>query len=836
MREKIGEKNDTFRWLLFLALTVSCGIIGMGAFVSDSPIKDKLFSPAGKMMLGETLVFFLWQYMFFCLPEGMFGQGQEEKKRRVQMIGIGFGLALGLWCHQVLLPFLVAGGWLLGILLFGDFLFRRVKGSREKGSQEKGNREKGSRENRYLRFAADFLIGSGGWITLSCILSAFSIGGLKKSRMLAAVLVLAVLAETGIEFWRKKKQEGLRGKKPTFFGEQRKGSPLKKREGLFCALMLTMVFVQLARINLTPDYDSLHYGLRSHYILDGGRGIYENLGNIHLVYTYPKGWEIFSFPLSGTVTYGYQLCFNLWMAILAVILSGGLVFWISRRRSLALFAGMLISLVPGVMNMGITAKSDLPTLVCQLLILWGAVGIARCNAREEKTCWFFLSLSACLLSFSMKPTALVFSTVLSLSCLAGLFRCRGFSSDSKEKEHGRSLWLFCTVPLFCCAGAWLGTWIRTWKMTGVPTTSVFTSIWDKLGFSVAWPYAFSSIPSQGLGMEKGASAVFFLKRLMGVLLAPTGEDMFHVRLAWGSGVTLLGLAAWLFWGVGKEKAKSCLKAAAFGVGLFSLLSLYLLWQVDGNYYMLFYVLAAVIGSLALENSPFFSDEDREIPANGEKSENRQNFRNRENAGNLGNAKNPGKLRGFSWATGTVFAVFVLLQAGIVLGTNWAGSTGFTPIKLFHAGVVNHQQQRYQEKCDTGNQEIWNILSQNPRTRVIAVGEHPQVLQFPCNVQSYYDITGSGGNVRLVKTLEDFKQFLRFARTEYIYVEAGYLEEGTRAYDVVRYLIEEGSLADLRFAYGNMLGRVNLDGEILADPEREADNFYQQIQLKSADEG
>lgn len=764
---------------------------GMWAFVQASPITDKLFSPAGKWMLGETLVFFVWQYCFFCFPGKFLGTWQEEKKRRGQVLGIGLGFGLGLWCHQILLPFLVAGGWLLGLLLLGDVIYRRVGGSRENG---------------YLRFAADFLIGSGGWITLSCILSAFSIGGLKKSRIIAAVLVFAVLAETGIEILRERKIEIRREGKQE--GRTGKGKPLGKREGLFCAVMLTMVFVQLARINLMPDYDSLHYGLRSPYILDGGYGIYENLGNIHLVYTYSKGFEILSFPLSGTVTYGYQLCFNLWMALLVIILSGGLVFWISRKRSLALFAGMLISLVPGVMNMGITAKSDLLTLVCQLLILWGAVGIGNCSAGKEKVCWFFVSLSACLLSFAMKPTALVFSTVLSLSCLAALVFSRGFSAGlAKDSSVASKAGMFCAVLVFCCAGAWLGTWVRTWKMTGVPTTSVFTSIWNKLGFSVAWPYAFSSIPSQGLEMEKSTSAVFFFKRLVGVLLAPVGNDMFHVRLAWGSGVTLLGLAAWLFWGVGKGKAKLCLKAAAGGVGLFSLFSLYLLWQVDGNYYMLFYVLAVVLGSLGLENSPFFLEEIRET------------------------AKHPS---GMAWAAGTVFAVFVLLQAGIVLGTNWAGSTGFTPVKFFHAGVFNHQQQRYQEKCEKGNQDIWNILSQNPRTRVIALGEHPQVLQFPCNIQSYYDITGSGGNVRLVKTLEDFKQFLRYAQTEYIYVEAGYLEEGTRAYDVVRYLIEEGSLADLRFAYGNMLGRVNLDGEIPADPEREAANFYQQIERKSAD--
>lgn len=784
LREKISRSTDTFRCLFFLVLALICLVIGIGTFFHASPMGDKLFSPVGKAMLGETLVFFLWQYFFFCLPGGP-GESLTGKKRcRIQAAGIGLGLGTGLWCHQILLPFLVAGGWLLGLLLFGDVIFRRI------------NR---GQENRYLRFGADFLLGSGGWISLSCILSAFSVGGLQKSRIIGTVLVLAVLLETGIEAGRRRSQgKREQGKKRV----PQKAEPLGKQEGLFGAVMLTMIFVQLARINLMPDYDSLHYGLRSHYILDAGYGIYENLGNINLVYTYSKGWEILTFPLSGTVTYGYQLCFNLWMAVLVLILAGGLVFVISRKRELALFSAMVISLIPGVMNMGITAKSDLVTLVCQLLILWGAVGILQSGSSREKAGWFGAALGACLLSFSMKPTALVFSTVLSLSCLGALALGGGFSADTAGASAGKTGFSF-LLPVLGCGGAWLGTWIRTWKMTGVPTTSVFTSIWEKLGFSVAWPYAFSAIPSQGLEMEGRKSAVFFLKRLAGILFTPGGNDMFHVRLAWGSSAVALGLLAWLLWGMGNEKEKTCIRAGAGGVGIFSLLSLYLLWQVDGNYYMLFYVLTAVAGSLALGNSSFFS------------------------------SPNPAGTRGFSWMKRAAFSVFVLIQAGIVMGTSWAGNTGFTPVKIFHSGVVNHQQQRYQEKCDAGNQEIWNILSQNPRTRVIAVGEHPQVLQFPCNVQSYYDVTGSGGNVRLVKTLEDFKSFLRFAETEYIYVEAGYLEEGSRVYDVVRYLIEEGSLADLRFECGNMLGRVNLEGEIPIDPEREANYFYQQIEMKGA---
>lgn len=68
------------------------------------------------------------------------------------------------------------------------------------------------------------------------------------------------------------------------------------------------------------------------------------------------------------------------------------------------------------------------------------------------------------------------------------------------------------------------------------------------------------------------------------------------------------------------------------------------------------------------------------------------------------------------------------------------------------------------------------------------------------------------------------------------MEAGYLEEGSRVYDVVRYLIEEGSLVQLYFEEGNMLGKVNLDGKLPSDPEGEAEAFYQQIGMKVLENG
>ena len=46
-------------------------------------------------------------------------------------------------------------------------------------------------------------------------------------------------------------------------------------------------------MNIELDYDSLHYGLRSAYVLDNGKGIYENLGMINLVLCpTAKAWNV----------------------------------------------------------------------------------------------------------------------------------------------------------------------------------------------------------------------------------------------------------------------------------------------------------------------------------------------------------------------------------------------------------------------------------------------------------------------------------------------------------------------------------------------------------------
>lgn len=789
MKNKENTFQHRLRFWGLLAVSGWCLAAGISGLFWNGPLKENLWLGNGWSVILEAALFFAWMLFFCCLPMAV----------HVRLGGIGLGILAGIWCHQVFLPFVISGLWLLGILMLGDGI---LQGS------DLGRRLAGDGELCWQqRLAAAFVMGAGAWISLVCILSAFGIGGLGRIRLTAAVVFAAAAAAARYAV--------------PLAGNPRAGHfPYRftRRQGILLAVILTMLLIQLARINLQPDYDSLHYGLRSPYILDNGHGIYEDLGNINLVYTYPKGFEILAFPLAGTATFGYALCFNVWMTVLVLILTFGLARQLGASFGLGILAAAFVSLIPGVMNMAITAKSDTATLVCQLIILISAAGIVtggngekegtdrQADRRKVAACqgWVGIAAGSCFLSFAMKPTAVVFSTVVSLVCLVYLLTTGGFAGMGRTA--GTKGIPFPAAVLLLPAGAWAGTWIRTYRMTGVPTTSVFTSIWERFGFQVRWPYAFAAIPDQGLEMGPVESVRFLLNRLYHILIVPTGEDMAHVIIAWGTSLTALLLMAWLLWGrkvlAGRRgtewgRAYACVHVTAVFVGFVSLLSIYLLWQVDGNYFMLMYVLLAVIGAFCLQEG---------MAEGGSRAERA--------------------------AVRWIACGFLLFQAAVTLSTNWAGTTGFTPIKLKHRGYFNHQQALYEQKCAQGNQAIWSILSQDPTARVIAVGEHPQVLQFPCNVQSYYDVTGSGGNVRLVKTLEDFKQFLRFAETDYLYVQADYLEEGTRCYDVVRYLVEDGSLADIRYENGNMLAVVNLDGAYPVDPEEEADRFYSSIRLKT----
>ena len=78
----------------------------------------------------------------------------------------------------------------------------------------------------------------------------------------------------------------------------------------------------------------------------------------------------------------------------------------------------------------------------------------------------------------LKPTALVFSTIVGGTA----FLCMVFMK--RLRIQWREPFFLGWIPML---SMWALVWLRTWLLTGLPVTSVFYSIWNKLGFVVRYP-------------------------------------------------------------------------------------------------------------------------------------------------------------------------------------------------------------------------------------------------------------------------------------------------------------------------------------------------------------
>ena len=124
-------------------------------------------------------------------------------------------------------------------------------------------------------------------------------------------------------------------------------------------------------------------------------------------------------------------------------------------------------------------------------------------------------------------------------------------------------------------------------------------------------------------------------------------------------------------------------------------------------------------------------------------------------------------------------------------TGWNGAVGFTPAKLVNRGYYNHE-------VETG---IKNPLGWDKHVRVAAFAKEPDCYKLKGRVESYVDITGSCGNIYLVKNLNMFKKYLSFADIDYIYADLDYLANTedravTRAAELFRDLIYDGDFEEI----------------------------------------
>ncbi len=717
----------------------------------------------------------------------------------VRGAGITGLLGIFLWIHRAFAPVAVCG-------LYGGYLWAVGRWILGKLAGRAGKSARAERE---------FLVGCVSVVCVFCLMSALGVGRIAWLWVFVAVSA-AVMA---VDHCRK-------------FGGRRDVKPLSLTgsgrwswgRAFLWAGVLTFFCIQAGRMNIALDFDSLWYGVRSPYILDNGRGIYENMGNIGIVYTYSKGFEVLTLPLSVLPSYSFLTAFNLWLlaGILWIfgkilgICAGKQAVWDGRGlgenrgqfgpRAVELGICFLASL-PGIMNMGITAKSDVATLCFQMILLYEMLLSVK---GDRQALWY--GWAAFFFSWTMKPTALVFSTaVMGMSmvffAVTGRIRRRDRKGEALMGEETAGAWKAKAGEMAGGAAgltlsllALIGIWARTFLITGLPVTSVFSSLLTKLGFQMKYPFNVQKIPNSSAGISKAQWLRDMAGRVWGVLFDPQGPDMDHVILAWGSLAVWFCLCvcgAWIF----LKKRQRAEEERSLDVYLHMVfwpfagccaVSLLMLTQVDGNYFMLFYALL-IIYTFRL----------------------------------ICRLSNRAAAAALAWP-----GAAVMVFSGIVMTlTNWSWAVGFTPAQVKHGGYYDHKGEERRQMAQAGNEQIWEILAQDPKTRLIAIGKHPEVLAFPCNAQSYADITGTWGNVVLVKYMDNFVEFMRYGKTDYVYAQAGYIGEEERAWSLTRDLIEYGVLTPVCFEQGNMLARVDVEGQRTEASVRYLEEFLENYEVK-----
>lgn len=688
------------------------------------------------------------------------------------------------WIHVVFLPMVVSAAYMLSLLAIGRFLRKQVF-FRET-----------IWERPYFSFYMDFLFGVSFAIVVYCILSALGVGKIAWMRLSVYALGVAAL---GFDFSSISCQCIMGWQTLSWMLDGSGGSreiPRRVRRAwtLAAGWCVLMFLIQVGRLNIALDFDTLWYGVRSQYIVAGGTGLYENPGLVGMVYVYSKGFEVLTLPLCDLASHSYLTFFNLWLAVLgigamvwsAVLLTGNRKQETEKKLTYhsvlpGIMAAVLTVSVPGIMNMALTAKADLITWLLQLIML----GCFFQYIHVYENHWIFLSGAAgsYFLTLTMKPTSLVFSTavfgMMGLYLLWFWFHERGAAADLFH-HLVRLIGSLC-LPF----GALVGIWARTMKITGMPVTSVFTSIFALFGFKMKYPFATSELPQN---YQEESTLHVLARRIWQMLMQPQGEDMGHVILAWGTSLMAVLIVMLVLYGIFSKKGdeQSHIWNAAlvifFPFVIVSLISLSMLYQIDGNYFMLLYSML-ILG--ACRAMVYF------------------------------------KKIGFYPLASKCLTPLLVLNLIVTAISSWAWTAGFSEIHLLNKGRVNHRAQEQARMEEKGNTLIWQEVSQDPENRVIAFGTHPYCLQFPCNVESYKDITSPWGNVELVNSPEAFETYMAYAKTDYVYVEAGYLGPGSWEWslDLLRELIHSGSLTDLFFENGNMLARVS----DTAVPEEEAQN-------------
>ena len=712
--------------LLFI-ISAAISIYSYLLLAKQTQILEYIEESATKELFIEHFLLFIGFYLIFRLV----------KRKGIIIFTVSFISGTYLYLHQAATALIIVFIYVKALIWLGDILLLFI-------------RKKYKEESNITRMLNSFVIGSLFYIISVCVMSALHIASIEVLR----VYTLLLAAITIVLYLWLRIFKVIEIKPDSIFEEEF----VKLRgKNYFCvgtAIMLSALLLQLGRINIALDYDSLRYGLRSLSVLIGNTGIYDKLGTVNDVYVYPKGLEILTLALNNEITFGFVLSFNYICAILMLICVYEIITVCTESINKAWLGVVLVSVTPAVMNMSISAKTDIITLLMQLISV-----LNMCIYIKKKQVYYIIfALTALLASLIYKPTSLLFSFGIGLANLIYLFleymsnKNNSERINDKNKSAVRSIYLLIFPVL-----AIIFVYARTYTLTGHIITSVYSSVWYKLGIQTKYPYTIGIYKSGGMNMSSGES-VDMIYRLFQLFIAPTKEVHIYIAsptvlIAVLAGVSIILSVRFLFKKNNNKEIFAYSAVLLAADALVSLLSLFILNQIDGNYFILLFTLIITTTCFLVERDSLKYLFRGLLPC-------------------------------------IVFAFFII---GL---TNWAGVSGLSDIikdgNTF--GIYNHHNKFLDRdlKEKKGFADVYDDLKELGNPRTLLLSDDDSLSALGLDIRTYTDITGSGGNPAVVKTLDHFKKYLDYAQIKYICVDKEYLKDRQRASDVVKYMYEEGS--------------------------------------------
>lgn len=572
--------------------------------------------------------------------------------------------------------------------------------------------------------------GIAGELLLVSVLSILKIGTPHRLRIIFAVL-FAVLLVINRRYLNK-----------MFHMPKTALVSINEHDSKICAIIfaaiITMVLLQIGRANISLDYDSLWYGLRSEYMLAPYTGIYDKVTAAGLVYTYGKGIETLCLPFAGLTSFGFIYSVNLYLAI-GILVCVHKICRCYTSAAKSLLTVLATAVTPGVMNMAVTAKSDIATTFLELVAIYAAI---RAYDKERKM--FGLAIGVCILSFAFKSSSFIFSSIIIFCIVAVMFIRRIRFECSMIK------------PLVLMSSACICIMGRTFYLTGCPASFLFPSLWEKLGLTIKEPYGWSVVGRVSLDeLFKWDYLKNAVQRFIATLCAPITSETAHIIITWSGllfsvalGVTVVKLFSRRLYQ--KLKNHSTI-GFIWGVWLLisgaSIGSILLLTLPDGNYFALWYITTFIVTVCVI---------------------------------NLKYLKN------------IIFLILVAYGGLITLASSGSWSLGLTPISLDNKGYYNSRNWVLQYMQNNHLEDIYHTMENKGMVRAMLFSDKMQYDFFLPSIIDSWNETCVWGSKWTVST-EKLLQYMHIAEVKYIVVDQDYLLVNDSAKNIVSDLAVKGYL-------------------------------------------